>query len=218
MKITHKQALEEPQLRQEYLDELVEAGGGKPDFVHSYKYVSDKEMKIILRDNGRAIPENEILPSGTTIPFKNKMGNNSIVYFPENNFSPAVKFIYNPGYPSSDFEIVNRTEVMNHETEHARHFKYGFPDMPLERFDFNNNLESLLFIFISEFLAHASHIQALGLTKPQSDYPKKYQQFLIKEAKDYVSNAARIFKTGKVNPSILEYIQKNFSELRFNAL
>lgn len=218
MKITHKQALEEPKLRQAYLDELVETGGGKPDFVHSYQYVSDKEMRIILRENGRAIPENGIIPSGTTISIENKKGNVSVIYFPEVNFSSSIKVLYNNGYPSSDFEIVNRTEVMNHETEHARHFKYGFPDMPLDRFDFNNNLESLLFLFISEFLAHRTNIQALGLTTPQSDYPRRYQQFLIKEASRYVRESARIFKTEKVNPNIFEYVKTNLSELRFKAL
>ena len=48
MDITYEVALKDTKSRQSYLDELVEMGGGKPDFVDSYRYVSNDEMRAIL--------------------------------------------------------------------------------------------------------------------------------------------------------------------------
>ena len=107
---------------------------------------------------------------------------------------------------------------MNHETQHARHFKYGFEYFPLERFNFSNPHEAALFKCLSEVIAHGSHIKALGLEKPQSDYPRKMQQFLIKEFNRFFQLTLGIFKTGRVNPEILDYLDRNHSAFPYRAL
>ena len=107
---------------------------------------------------------------------------------------------------------------MDHETLHAKHFKYGIPNIPIERFNFDNKLEKLIFNCVSEVIAHCSHIQALGLSNPKSDYPKKYQQFLIRELMGYKSLAATVFNSGKVNPDILRDVQASFPQFAFRAL
>ena len=107
---------------------------------------------------------------------------------------------------------------MNHETEHAQHFRYGFQGVSLERFDFSNIYKNLLFSFVTEVLVHGTHIQALGLANPQSAYPRRYQQFLINEMKKYLKQAADLFNSERVNPNILSDVRRNFSKLRFRTL
>ena len=107
---------------------------------------------------------------------------------------------------------------MNHETEHARHNMHGFPNLPLDMFDMENNAERALYMCITEFVAHGTHIRALGLTKPQSFYPRKYQQFMIQEAQRYQIMGTQLFRSGQVNPRLLPLVQSNFGQLRFKAL
>jgi len=218
MEITHKRAFEQPALRQAYLDEIVETAGRKPDFVDSYQYISETDSRRILREQESPIPEDQQIPGAFAAQLENQIRKPSTVYFTEENFSSNVKVLYQNGYPSSDFEITNRTEIMNHETEHAKHYMNGLPGISLDKFNFDNPFEKALFLSASEVIAHGSHIQALGESQPTSDYPKLYQQFLIKEFKRYMGQSGQLLKSGNVNPELLGELQRTTPELRFKAL
>ena len=106
MKISHYQAVNNRALRQRYLNEIVDNAGGKPEFVNSYRYISNKEMRKILAERGKKIEPKGIVPV-STILLENKPGNSSIIYLPEENFSNIYTVLYSQGYPSSDFELRN---------------------------------------------------------------------------------------------------------------
>lgn len=218
MRITHKDALENPSLRQSYLDELVKESGKQFPYVSEFRYISSGEAERMKDRLVRTGEEDLKMITAACTP-NGKIGNtSSSIYFTENNFLPSIRQLYSAGIPSQDFHITQGIEVMIHEAAHAEHFAIGIEGFSLDEFNLEKKEGKLLFLIASEIDAHRKHIKALGEAKPKSMYPKEYQRFLIGVFQGYMKSLRLFTENRAVDEKLARKIFDCYKELRFKQL
>lgn len=219
-KISYLEALENPRLRQKYLDYLVESSGLNFPYVDEFKYITNEEAGKIKDRlcHFSEDSENELEKITAACIPNGKIPANSTIYFTENNFSnDCKKILTNLLVTQNDFETAHRIEIYYHEAVHSEHFCKGINGFNLKEFKLETEEGKKLFIIASEIDAHKKHILALGNTKSSSFYLSQYQKFLISVFTNYIRLLPQLVKEG-FDENLSRKIFDKYKELRYNQL
>ncbi len=215
IKISYLEALENPPIRQEYLNYLVESSNLTFPYVDEFRYITNNEA-IKIKDRICRLEDSELEKITATCTPNGHIPINSTIYFTENNFSDNCKKLISIFSPK-DFEIAQKIELFYHEAIHSEHFGKGIDSFKLEEFKVETEEGKKLFLIASELDAHTNHIQELGATKNNSYYLKEYQRFLIKTFENYMRLLPKLAKNG-FDKKLCRKIFDEYNQLRYSKL
>lgn len=215
--ITHKEAMQNPELRQGYVDFLVSSSGKSFPAVSSFGYLSEAE-RIALEQQGKLHNTNPERDSGLCVPSGDIGDCTSTIYLLENNFNQNFVRFYSGGITQRDIQTVQQLELCVHEAAHAEHFATGkIGDFSLDDFDLTKNQGRLLFMTASELDAHGKVIRALGEAKGETNYIKKMQEGFLRFYKLYLGSLPQMAKTPGFNPILARKIFDKYNALRYKS-
>ncbi|MEK6873191.1 MAG: hypothetical protein AABW90_04265 [Nanoarchaeota archaeon] len=210
MKINYLEALENPSLRQNYLDYLVESSELKFPYVNEFRHITNEEAGKI-KDRLCRSNEKELEKITAICSPNGEIQTNSTIYFTENNFSDnCERLIHHAVVSQNDFETAQRLELCYHEAVHSEHFGKGIDGFNLEEFKIETEEGKRLFLIASELDAHTKHIKELGNTKANSFYLREYQKFLIGMFKSYMTLLPNLVQQGFTK----DYLEKFLRDIK----
>lgn len=216
-RISYLEALENPNLRQNYLDYLVNSSGLSFPYVDEFKYINNEETRKI-KDRLCRLDVRELEQITAACSPNGKIPTNSTIYFSENNFSDdCKKLIQSSTVSQNDFETAQRLELCYHEAVHSEHFGKGIGGFNLEEFNLETEEGKRLFLITSELDAHTEHIKELGNSRINSFYLREYQKFLISVFSEHMRLLPQLAKNG-FDEKLSRKIFDKYNKLRYNKL
>ena len=194
--ITFDEAKADPELRQQYLDQVLEREQ-IPDYVLSTKYQTIEEIEI---DTRKKVPPTALAYTDAEVKYS-EIGTQTIpseVYVTENAFNDE-------GVTCED-DLLN--VIVDHEHHHARLWYDGFgginlKDLAIEQGQHKGRPNETLFDIVPELLAYENQIKE----GQKRDLSSKNR---TKTLTMYVSLYVQLWETSKASPQISKELKRRF--------
>lgn len=221
--VNHRQAFENPSLRQAYLNEIVTSSGRTFPAVSSFRYLTEQqrqELDARLYRNPAEVGVEE-RKSASAVCSLDGLANEAktaSIFLLENHFNPVFNVLYRRGLQAEDVDLVTHSTICEHEASHAEHFtSHSIPGVSLPGLDLMTKEGSVLFTVASELEAHRREIIYLGNQKAKTNYPFKHQEFLLKCYSTYLIVLKQLDKKGIADSAKIRQIFEQFKRLEYKS-
>jgi len=201
------EAAREPQLRQDYMDGLVDTFGKNFEYVGDFEYLSNEDIRDhreeIFGNDAKdlSLIESVCVPESTNPAF----GSYSNVYHTQRLYDGLIGQLSAGIATEQEIEHLLGINLAHHQYAHAEHYMDGIPGIVEEIF---SEEDRILFTNLTQLEAHKRTIVALGEIDLRSNYLKSHQSVQIKTYGEYFRKLRNFPKSEENNEAVEKGIRR----------